>query len=187
MTVFLFRIGLFRFRSGSARSRSPSSFSETVSPFRMRSLSRSYQAVRMTADSCIRSSFVMRSAASRIAVAAIKRSAGSPGKTDGSSAALVATAGLSGSRSTRGSSRASCIHCKAGRSRLMRPRAASVATSRQQIAGMPILLARSISRRASRPNRAGLLTHQIQACVSRTINVRHPRCRLSDRRYRREQ
>ena len=73
--------------------------------------------VRTTPDCCIGSSFVTRGADSRIAVSAINRSAGSPGKSAGNSAAMTATAGVMVNNSTRGSVNASCNQWSGDRSR----------------------------------------------------------------------
>ena len=93
-----------------------------------------HQMVRTTPDCCIGSSFVTRGADSRIAVSAINRSAGSPGKSAGNSAAMAATAGVMVNNSTRGSVNASCNQWSGDRSRPIRPLATSVPTSR---AGIP--------------------------------------------------
>src|SRR5262249_60719091 len=106
---------------------------------------------------------VTSGADSRIEVAAIMRSEGSPGKSLPSWVALTAIAGVRGRSSIFDRAKACSSHSNGSRSKLIRPLATKVATSRQLIGGTPIRVSAPIRRRAARLSLLGLLTDQIQA------------------------
>ena len=116
----------------------------------------------------------MRAADSRIEVATIMRSAGSPGKSLPNCVALTVIGGVSGSSSTFGKAKACSNHGSVSLSRLICPFATKVATSRQLIADAPI--------RVSAPDFVTCRTAKLRGFADSSkpgVRIEHDHCSIS--------